>query len=268
MPMDPTQLTRWRLILGKSAEEPLQAMAGGQPLLGGDQSELDEALEAIYAGDEIERNEWERPSDGGPHGSVKGRTMPRVAKWLDQIRTFFPKDIVVLLQKDAIELQEKLVTAERAGLAWHETNYLALRRGPYRIGAGLEEAPEDQPAKVLHGRYVNLFDPDLKVQRSVALDPGSHVFLLDLDAPAAPGVRVLAASGKILPGAPAGTAVTWTVEGINHTPGIVLLSAPQAPKSVTLEGRKLDTFAYDATEHLIHIRFPNESRPRELTVEF
>jgi len=158
--------------------------------------------------------------------------------------------------------------AERAGLAWHETNYLALRRGPYRIGAGLEEAPEDQPAKVLHGRYVNLFDPDLKVQRSVALDPGSHVFLLDLDAPAAPGVRVLAASGKILPGAPAGTAATWTVEGINHTPGIVLLSAPQAPKSVTLEGRKLDTFAYDATEHLIHIRFPNESRPRELTVAF
>jgi len=34
---------------------------------------------------------------------VKGRTFPRVAKWLDQIRTFFPKDVVVLLQKDAIE---------------------------------------------------------------------------------------------------------------------------------------------------------------------
>src|SRR6188768_1231415 len=105
MPIDPSQLARWRLILGKSAEESLQKMGGfeGQPILGGDQSELDEALEAIYAGDEIEQSEWGRPVDGAPHGAVKGRTMPRVAKWLDQIRTFFPKDIVVLLQKDAIE---------------------------------------------------------------------------------------------------------------------------------------------------------------------
>lgn len=105
MPINPEQLTRWRLILGKSAEESLQQIGGrvGQPLLGGDQGELDEALEAIYAGDEIERSEWEAPADGRTHGAGKGRSFPRVAKWLDQIRTFFPKDIVVLLQKDAIE---------------------------------------------------------------------------------------------------------------------------------------------------------------------
>ena len=75
----------------------------GHPILGGDQRELDEALEAVYGGDEIERSEWESPTDGRPHGAVKGRTFPRVAKWLDQIRSFFPKDVVVLLQKDAIE---------------------------------------------------------------------------------------------------------------------------------------------------------------------
>lgn len=105
MPINPEQLTRWRLILGKSAEESLQQIGGrvGQPLLGGDQGELDEALEAIYAGDEIERSEWEAPADGRTHGAGKDRSFPRVAKWLDQIRTFFPKDIVVLLQKDAIE---------------------------------------------------------------------------------------------------------------------------------------------------------------------
>jgi hypothetical protein len=75
----------------------------GQAILGGDQAELDEALEAIYSSDEIDRNEWERTPDGRPHGAVKGRTFPRVARWLDQIRNFFPKDVVVLLQKDAIE---------------------------------------------------------------------------------------------------------------------------------------------------------------------
>src|SRR3954463_1011085 len=105
MGIDPANLARWRLILGKSAEESLQKMAGGsgQAILGGDQAELDEALEAIYSSDEIDRNEWEADSDGRPHGGVKGRTFPRVAKWLDQIRSFFPKDVVVLLQKDAIE---------------------------------------------------------------------------------------------------------------------------------------------------------------------
>ena len=105
MPIDPVNLARWRLILGKSAEEPLRQMGGrgNQAILGGDQSELDEALEAIYSSDEIEQDEWERSTDGRPHGTVKGRTFPRVAKWLDQIRSFFPKDVVVLLQKDAIE---------------------------------------------------------------------------------------------------------------------------------------------------------------------
>ena len=105
MPIDPVNLARWRLILGKSAEESLQKMGGreGQPILGGDQCELDEALEAIYSGDELEQSEWEKPPEGRPHGTVKGRTFPKVAKWLDQIRSFFPKDVVVLLQKDAIE---------------------------------------------------------------------------------------------------------------------------------------------------------------------
>jgi hypothetical protein len=105
MAIDPVNLARWRLILGKSTEDALQQIGNcvGHPILGGDQRELEEALEAVYAGDEIERNEWESPTDGRPHGAVKGRTFPRVAKWLDQIRSFFPKDVVVLLQKDAIE---------------------------------------------------------------------------------------------------------------------------------------------------------------------
>src|SRR5688500_19701343 len=76
MPIDPQNLARWRLILGKSAEEPLQQMGNcvGQSILGGDQTELDEALEAIYSGDEIDKNEWEEGDKRvGPHGAVKGR---------------------------------------------------------------------------------------------------------------------------------------------------------------------------------------------------
>jgi len=49
--------------------------------------------------------------------------------------------------------------ATRARTAWRETNYLLLRRGPYLIGAGLEESVAGEP-KTLRGRFVNLFDPD------------------------------------------------------------------------------------------------------------
>src|SRR5436305_15212686 len=71
-----------------------------------DQQGMDEALEAIYTSDsdqEISRDEWKSPTESRPHGAVKGRSLPRVARWLDQIRNFFPRDVVVLLQQDAIE---------------------------------------------------------------------------------------------------------------------------------------------------------------------
>src|SRR6476469_9518743 len=121
MPIDPANLARWRLILGKSAEEPLRKIGNcSTQIFAGDQAELDEALEAIYAGDdtgdEIDKGAWESGEKRvGPHGSMKGRSFPKVARWLDQIRTFFPRDVVVLLQKDAIErkgLKELLLEPE------------------------------------------------------------------------------------------------------------------------------------------------------------
>jgi hypothetical protein len=36
--------------------------------------------------------------------------------------------------------------------------------------------------KVLKGRFVNLFDSELALQRRIVLEPGKRVFLLDLDA--------------------------------------------------------------------------------------
>ena len=100
------QLERWRLILGKDTQESLATLSPGGCALSAEQLEMDEALEAIYASDserDISRSEWESPTDGRPHGATKGRSTPRVARWLDQIRNFFPKDVVVLLQQDAIE---------------------------------------------------------------------------------------------------------------------------------------------------------------------
>jgi VWA domain containing CoxE-like protein len=91
---------RWRLILGRSAEAGLSS--GGAPILSGSMADLDAALGEVYDDPEISREEWAAPKVG-PHGAVRGRKFPRVAVWLNQIRNFFPKDVVVVVQQDAIE---------------------------------------------------------------------------------------------------------------------------------------------------------------------
>ena len=157
--------------------------------------------------------------------------------------------------------------AERAGLAWKETSHLALRRGPYLIGAGLDESVPGE-ARRLEGRFVNLFDPELKVRRTVTLDPATRVFLLDLDAMKSKSPRLLASACKALPSKREDGKSAWTVEGVGNTPGLVLLSATKAPRSVLLDGKPVDSSTHDPAEGLLHIRFPNEARPRELVIEF
>jgi len=155
--------------------------------------------------------------------------------------------------------------AESAGLAWKETNHLALRRGPYLIGAGLDESIS-APAETLTGRFVNLFDPELRLLKSFTLEANSRCFLLDLDVVKSPTPRLLASACKALPLKRDKAKLTWTVEGVGNTPAIVLISSPRPPRSITLDGTAITDFSH--ADGLLHIRFPNEARPRELSVEF
>jgi hypothetical protein len=157
--------------------------------------------------------------------------------------------------------------AKAAGVQWRETNYLLLRRGPYLIGAGLDESIEGAPHSV-SGRFVNLFDPDLRVRREVTLAPGSRWFLLDLDAAGGNSPRVLLSACKVLPLKQSPDRLTLAVEGVAHTPAIILLAASKPPRAVTLAGKPIETFDFDAQEHLLRIRFENDSAPRELGLEF
>ncbi len=157
--------------------------------------------------------------------------------------------------------------AAHARLNWRETNYLLLRRGPYLIASGLDESIPGEP-KELRGRFVNLFDPELRVQRSVTLAPAARLFLLDLEAAALKAPHVLASACKALPVKKEAHSLTLVVEGITGTPAIVLLHAPEAPRAVTLAGQPCGQCQYSASERLLWIRFPNESRPRELAIEF
>ena len=91
-------LRKWRLILGKQAEDPNQ---GGSIDLPGKLAGMDDTLEALYA-------------NGDRKGGL-GSSSPNVNRWLGDIRTYFPTETVQLLQRDALErlgLQQMLLEPE------------------------------------------------------------------------------------------------------------------------------------------------------------
>lgn len=83
------RLRRWRLLLGECAEESLGGLGKSED------SQMDAALAALY-------------DNAGPRQSRRrsaglGASAPKVARWLGDIRTYFPSTVVQVMQKDAID---------------------------------------------------------------------------------------------------------------------------------------------------------------------
>lgn len=159
------------------------------------------------------------------------------------------------------------LAAKNIGLAWRETNYLLLRRGPYIVASGLDESVPGEPRE-LHGNFINLFDSGLRVQNEISITPGSRQLLLDLDLARAGHNQLLASGCKALPKDSSAGRVCYVVDGVGETPGIMLLEAIKPPRSMTLDGNALTTFEYAPDEHLLWIHFENTASPRELSVNF
>ena len=83
---DRERLRRWRLVLGGEADT-------GEELSDEDEA-VDEALAALYDA---------RPEQEGRRAGDLGSSAPRVARWLGDIRRYFPSPVVQVMQRDAIE---------------------------------------------------------------------------------------------------------------------------------------------------------------------
>ncbi|AEN11911.1 MULTISPECIES: VWA domain-containing protein [unclassified Streptomyces] len=90
--VDDERLRRWRMVLGPDGAE-----STGRPLTGRDTA-MDGALTALYGG-------GKKP--GGRTGAGRsgglGASAPAVARWLGDIRTYFPASVVQVMQRDAID---------------------------------------------------------------------------------------------------------------------------------------------------------------------
>ena len=85
---------RWRLVLGQESEsQQSQGQAGqqeGDPEdgLSTEDQKMDEVLDALY---------------GDSEGGDLSDSMPDIARWLGDIRTYFPESVVRILQRDALK---------------------------------------------------------------------------------------------------------------------------------------------------------------------
>ncbi|MFG2015780.1 VWA domain-containing protein [Actinomadura geliboluensis] len=86
------RMRRWRLVLGGERAD------GTGVSLTGDDVRMDGALEKLYGGGGDEGRS--RP---GRRSAGLGDSAPTVARWLGDIREYFPSSVVQVMQKDAIE---------------------------------------------------------------------------------------------------------------------------------------------------------------------
>lgn len=83
------RLRRWRLILGGGQADGICTPSGDISLtLSGTDQAMDNALSALYDSDR----------SGG-----LGSSSPKVARWLGDIRTYFPTSVVKVMQQDALQ---------------------------------------------------------------------------------------------------------------------------------------------------------------------
>lgn len=85
-------LQRWRLVLGGEDAKALPP----------DLARMDAALTALYDGE---------------RGAGLGASCPNVARWLGDIREYFPAPVVQLMQKDALTRLNLQQMLPRAGIA-------------------------------------------------------------------------------------------------------------------------------------------------------
>ncbi|MGG4096452.1 VWA domain-containing protein [Paenibacillus lautus] len=99
---EPNQISRWRLILGQSAEPQLAGYsAGGSIQLSEEEMIMDRALAAIY--DNTDGGAEAGSVSAGQRAAGQGKSAPRLAQWLGDVRSFFPEDVVSIIQNDAME---------------------------------------------------------------------------------------------------------------------------------------------------------------------
>ena len=109
------RLARWRLVIGNEAEQACGPLAGTA-------IEMDQALTALYD------SQGQAGGLGGARRGGRGGSQPSVARWLGDIRKYFPSSVVQVMQHDALQrlnLREMLLQPEMLRTAQPDVHLVA-----------------------------------------------------------------------------------------------------------------------------------------------
>ena len=157
---DEERRQRWRLVLGSEADASCGTLHGAP-------AEMDQALSALYEAD-------------GPGGlqtkdrrGGRGGSAPSVARWLGDIRKYFPSSVVQVMQRDALErlnMRDMLLQPEMLRSVQPDVHLVASLMALSRvIPAGTKETARMVVRSVVDALLKRLEEP-LRSAISGALD--------------------------------------------------------------------------------------------------
>ncbi|MEN6520024.1 MAG: hypothetical protein ABFD46_02590 [Armatimonadota bacterium] len=155
-----------------------------------------------------------------------------------------------------------------SGLEWRERAYMLLRRGPYVIGAALDET-DGLPQRKLNGSFMNLFSPSLEILDSVSMVPGSRWFLLDMDKVDRTKPKVLASASKVLDVNIGQESIDFHSEGPAGVVCAARIAIPRPPKDALVDGEAKNVSAkWDEGSKTLLLTYDNSPKGRRVKVSF
>ena len=151
---------------------------------------------------------------------------------------------------------------ETVGLKYEEAGALVLRRGPYVIAATLDESVSGGAwSRVIKGRYISLLDGKAPTLIDPAIEAGKQYLLVDVGKHEGPP-RVLAAAGRVRDVKSDASSISFKVDGVEKTQGLVCVSVPAGVREVTVDGKAAE---HEVQDGVVRVNF--ENRPAGVDVK-
>ncbi len=147
-------------------------------------------------------------------------------------------------------------------------NYFHLKRGPYHICAVMDESISDQPY-VLRGKFINLFNPELKVEEEIVITPSNRAFVIDLNSLdlKTNDLSIVTSAGRIKTQKIEGKYLSFSIRGPEEIPGKVIVYSSHPPEKISSSENIDFRFRYEIQNNLIYIDFIHKGKDIHFEIE-
>lgn len=149
-------------------------------------------------------------------------------------------------------------------------NFHRLRREPYEIIAVMDESVSPKPVK-LHGRLIDLFDPELAYSRRVEIFPGESRLFFNLSLIDRHKARVIASASTLQGLKFEKGRVTFISKGPNDTRCITKLLIPKKPVSIEVTKNSAPYQAkinYERFRKILTLQYPNDVSGVHIRIDY